>query len=37
VRITEIMHEVSRATGLAATFTNLRTGERCDSENAPLA
>lgn len=37
VRITEIMHEVSRATGLAATFTNLRTGERCDSENALLA
>jgi Tn3 transposase DDE domain len=37
VRITELMHEVSRAADLAATFTNLRTGERCDSENALLA
>jgi TnpA family transposase len=36
-RITEIMHEVSRATGFAAAFTNLRTGERCDNENALLA
>ena len=36
-RITEIMYEVSRATGFAAAFTNLRTGERCDNENALLA
>ena len=36
-RITEVMHEVSRATGFAAAFTNLRTGERCDNENALLA
>ena len=36
-RMTEIMHEVSRATGFAAAFTNLRTGERCDNENALLA
>lgn len=36
-RITEIMHEVSRATGFSAAFTNLRTGERCDNENALLA
>jgi hypothetical protein len=37
VRITELLHEVNRATGYAATFTNLRTGERCDEENALLA
>ena len=36
-RIIEVMHEVSRATGFAAAFTNLRTGERCDNENALLA
>jgi len=36
-RITEIMYEVSRATGFAAAFTNLRTGERCENENALLA
>ncbi len=36
-RITEVMHEVSRATGFAAAFTNLRTGERCDNQNALLA
>jgi hypothetical protein len=36
-RITEVMHEVSRATGFVAAFTNLRTGERCDNENALLA
>jgi hypothetical protein len=36
-RITEVMHEVSRATGFTAAFTNLRTGERCDNENALLA
>ena len=36
-RITEVMHEVCRATGFTAAFTNLRTGERCDNENALLA
>jgi len=36
-RITEVMHEVSRATGLAVVFTNLRTGERCEDESALLA
>ena len=36
-RITEVMHEVSRATGFAAAFTNIRTGEHCDNENALLA
>ena len=37
VRITELLHEVNRATGLASAFTNLRTGERCHDENALLA
>ena len=37
VRITELLHEVSRATGFASAFTNQRTGERCDDENALLA
>ncbi len=37
VRITELLHEVNRATGFAAAFTNLRTGEVCDNENALLA
>jgi TnpA family transposase len=37
VRITELLHEVNRATGFAYVFTNLRTGERCDDENALLA
>ena len=37
VRITELLHEVNRATGFASTFTNLRTGERCDEDNALLA
>jgi TnpA family transposase len=37
LRITELLHEVNRATGFAAAFTNLRTGERCDEENALLA
>ena len=37
VRITELLHEVNRATGFATAFTNLRTGERCDDENALLA
>ena len=37
VRITELLHEVNRATGFASAFTNLRTGERCDDENALLA
>jgi hypothetical protein len=36
-RITEIPHETNRATGFADAFTNLRTGEGCDNENAPLA
>ena len=36
-RITEVMHEVSRATGFTTAFTNLRTGERCENENALLA
>ena len=36
-RITEVLHEVSRMTGFAAAFTNLRTGERCEDENALLA
>lgn len=35
-RITEVLHDVARATGFAAAFTNLRTGERCDDERAPL-
>jgi TnpA family transposase len=37
VRITEVLHEVNRATGFSAAFTNLRTGEPCDNENALLA
>lgn len=37
VRITELLHEVNRATGFAAAFTNLCTGEPCDNENALLA
>lgn len=37
VRITELLHEVNRATGFAAAFTNLRTGDACDNENALLA
>ena len=37
VRITEVLHEVSRETGFSAAFTNLRTGETCDNENALLA
>jgi hypothetical protein len=37
VRATELLHEVNRATGFASAFTNLRTRERCDKENAPLA
>jgi TnpA family transposase len=36
-RITEILHETNRATGFASAFTNLRTGEVCDHENALLA
>jgi TnpA family transposase len=36
-RITEVLHEVARATGFAAAFTNLRTGERCEDESALLA
>ncbi len=37
VRITELLHEVSRRTRFSAAFTNLRTGEACDNENALLA
>ncbi|HEY0912100.1 MAG TPA: Tn3 family transposase, partial [Bradyrhizobium sp.] len=37
VRITELLHEVNRATDFASAFTNLRTGERCDDANALLA
>ncbi len=37
VRITELLHEVNRATGFASAFTNLRTGEACEDENALLA
>jgi TnpA family transposase len=37
VRITELLHEVNKATGFAAAFTNLRTGEPCEDENALLA
>lgn len=37
VRITELLHEVNRATGFASAFTNLRTGEQCEDENALLA
>jgi TnpA family transposase len=36
-RITELLYEVNRMTGFASAFTNLRTGERCDDENALLA
>ena len=36
VCVTELLHEVNRTTGFAAAFTNLRTGERCDDENALL-
>ena len=37
VRITELLHEVNRATGFASAFTNLRTGEQCDDDSALLA
>jgi len=37
VRITELLHEVNQAVGFASTFTNLRTGERCEDANALLA
>lgn len=37
VRVTELLHEVSRETGFMAAFTNLRTGERCPNDNALLA
>jgi hypothetical protein len=36
-RITEVLHDVARATGLMAAFTNLRTGESCENESAVLA
>ena len=36
-RITELLHEVDRATGFASAFTNLRTGERFDDTNALVA
>jgi TnpA family transposase len=37
VRITELLHEVARDTGFLDAFTNLRTHERHDNENALLA
>lgn len=37
VRITELLHEVARETGFLKAFTNLRTNERHDNENALLA
>lgn len=37
VRITELLHEVARATGFAQAFVNLRTREAHDNENALLA
>lgn len=37
IRITELLHEVARATGFAQAFTNLRTGEPCPNPNALLA
>lgn len=37
VRITELLHEVARATGFPEAFLNLRTRERHDNENALLA
>ncbi|UFN51577.1 Tn3 family transposase (plasmid) [Roseomonas sp. OT10] len=36
-RITEVLHDVARATGFATAFTNLRTGECCADESALLA
>lgn len=36
-RITEVLYDVARATGFAAAFTNLRTGESCENESALLA
>ena len=37
VRITELLHEVNRATGFASAFSNLRTGEQCEDDSALLA
>ena len=37
IRLTEVLHDVARATGFAAAFTNLRTGERCEDDSALLA
>lgn len=37
VRITELLHEVARATAFPQAFLNVRTGERHDNENALLA
>jgi TnpA family transposase len=37
VRVTELLHEVNRATGFASAFTNLRTGEQCEDDSALLA
>jgi TnpA family transposase len=37
VRITELLHEVNRITGFASAFTNLRTGEQSEDDNALLA
>lgn len=37
VRITELLHEVNRATGFVSAFSNLRTGEQCEDDSARLA
>ncbi|WP_327754347.1 Tn3 family transposase (plasmid) [Sphingobium sp. SJ10-10] len=37
VRITELLHEVARATAFPQAFLNVRTGEHHDNENALLA
>ena len=37
VRITELLHEVARATAFPQAFLNVRTGESQDNENALLA
>lgn len=37
IRVTELLHEVARETGFLAAFTNFRTQQQCDNENALLA
>src|SRR5580704_2086597 len=34
VRITELLHDVNRATGFVSAFSNMRTGEHCDDDSA---